>query len=191
MKALLGIALLVVLGLGAASVPSPALADGPASTALELTPSSGAAVGQQFTLSARVTDQAKAPVAGLQVMFTSKLSFLNTESDVELGRATTNSQGIATFSYVPRTEGTVPVSAQFAGNAKYAKSSVSSEALFKDGPQQYHQEIGLKVPGVGVWMLVLLMAGVWGTFLWALRQVRTIFQDGQKVAASEWGRHHV
>ncbi|MBI2918712.1 MAG: Ig-like domain repeat protein [Chloroflexi bacterium] len=191
MKTLIAIALLLLLGLSGTLLAVPALAEGPAATNLDLTASPEAAVGQQFTLQARVTDDAQAPVPGVQVVFTSALTFLNTDSEVEFGRATTNAQGIATLSYIPRTEGTVPVSATFAGSARYAGSNATSEVLFKDGPQQFHQEIGLKVPGVGVWMLVLLMAGVWGTFLWALRQVRTIFQDGQKVAASEWGRHHV
>ncbi|GEM_PF-2435325 len=192
MKALVKVGFLaVVLSLASVAVTGAVLADGPASTSLELVAPAAPAVGQPLTLTAKVTDQAKAPVAGVEVVFWQRAAFLNSESDVELGRATTDKAGVATLDFIPRTEGAVPVSAKFAGNAKYARTSAGAEIDIKPGPQQFHQEKGIHIPGVGVWWLVALMAGVWGTFLWAVRQIRVIFHEGQKVASSEWGRHHV
>lgn len=182
---------LLGLGLAWAVLPARALADGPAATSMEILFPPEPAVGQEMALAARVTDPARVGVAGVPVVFTARVSFLNTDDEIELGQATTNQQGIAIVSYIPRTDGNVSISAKFAGDTKYKKSSATGKAAIKPGPPQYAEHVGLKVPGVGVWMLVAVMAGVWGTFLWALRQVRGIFQEGQKVASSEWGRHHV
>ncbi|MBI2865868.1 MAG: hypothetical protein HYX99_00710, partial [Chloroflexi bacterium] len=192
MKAIARVCLpLFGLGLLLLALPGPALALGPVNTDLELLFPPEPVVGQELALAARVRDPSGAGVPGVEVVFTTTATFLNAESELELGRAVTDERGITTFSYLPRSEGEITVSALFAGNDQYRKRAASGQMVVLPGLPQYHQEIGLRVPGVGVWLLVALMAGIWGTFLWALGQVRVIFREGQEVASSEWGRRHV
>lgn len=158
-----------------------ALADGPEATRIELLPPTGAAVGQETSLSARVTAKATgAPVPGVEVVFTRTAQFMNTESEVVLGKALSDKQGLATFSFVPRSEGEIALSAAFAGSTQYQRSTASAQAAIATGPAQYVETAGVQVKGVNVMWLVAVLAIVWSVYFAVMGLLALIAREGER-----------
>lgn len=172
-------ALLVMLALS--TMPfSTALADVPAGAKVQLTAPPDTAVGQDLTLKASVTDASGAPLRGIEVVFRASVSFLNTQDSIELGRAVSDAQGLASISYSPLSEGQMQVSVTPSADGSSSKRSATATVKVDAGPAQYVSEkTGIQVPGVGVWFLAALMGGIWAVFLWAITQLRAISRLGQ------------
>jgi len=156
-----------------------AAAQGPVVTRLELSLPPKPAVGQELALAARLTDGNGAPVSGKEVVFSTTALFLNTEGEVELGRAITDERGIALFSFVPRTEGEVVITARFAGDRQHRRSVASATAVVAPGPSLYVQTAGVRVPGINVGWLVGLLAAVWGTYLTVMVLLVLVAREGR------------
>ncbi|MBI2916740.1 MAG: hypothetical protein HYY01_01995 [Chloroflexi bacterium] len=158
-----------------------ALADGPEATNIELLPATGAAVGQEMALTARVTARASgAPVSGAEVVFTRTAEFMNTESEVLLGKAITDQQGLATFTFMPRSEGKVSFAAGFEGSAQYQRSTASAEAAIATGPAQYVETAGVRVRGINVMWLVAVLAIVWSVYFTVMGLLALIAREGER-----------
>lgn len=139
--------------------------------------------GDQDSLWATVTDASRSPVPGVEVIFTEADSFLNTSETVEIGQAVTAAQGVAKVPYVPRGQGNITVTAAIMGAQSGLKSVASIQV--NPGPDQFQASpIGVSVPGVGVWLLVVILGGIWFIFLWAVLQLRAISNKGQKKLTS-------
>ncbi|MBI2853481.1 MAG: hypothetical protein HYX87_00990 [Chloroflexi bacterium] len=178
--------LLLCLALLAAWPVSAVFADSPAPAKLDLTAPSSGSVGDRLSLKALVSSATGEPMPGVVVVFKVSTSFMNTEDSVELGRATTDKQGVAAMTYVPHSSGDLSISASLSGDVKPAVKSASSVVKILEGPQQYDSEqIGVSVPGLGPWFLAVVMGGIWFVFLWAMAQLRQIFRDGQHSAAQK------
>ncbi|MDP2660983.1 MAG: Ig-like domain-containing protein [Dehalococcoidia bacterium] len=188
------IAILVVSVSTLALLPAHAvLAAGPQPADIHVSAPAQISVGDQVKLSATVTDASGSGVPGIQVTFSETASFLNTNGSVILGRRVTDAQGKTVLDYVPRSQGDISITAQLLETAK--SLSAATAVQVNPGPAQFGAEpVGVNVPGVSVWMLVIVLGGIWVIFLWAILQVRAIFGQGQKGTSHRGGRlegHHV
>lgn len=149
-------------------------------TTLELYLPSGSAVGQEMTVQARLTDAAGAAVIGSEVVFHREVTFFNTHGKLELGRAVTDEQGWAALTFVPRSEGSMAISAQFEGNDLHGPASASDTASIATGPQLYVEEAGVRVPGISVALLAGLLGTVWGIYMVVMLLIWLIAREGSR-----------
>ncbi len=157
-----------------------ALAAGPEPTKTELLLPAGMAVGVETALNARVSNtSAGGPIAGVEVIFARTATFMNTESEIVLGKVATDKQGIATLPYTPRSEGEVGFAARFSGSTAYQPSSASLEAQIATGPAQYVESAGVRVKGVNVMWLVAVLGGVWSIYFTVMGLLALIAREGQ------------
>lgn len=139
--------LLATLALLALS-PAAAAAAGPAPTQLRVAVPPAAQLGEAAQVQARLTDASGKPIAGALVTFTAKLGFLEASSDVALADATTDEAGLATTEIDLRTEGQIPITAVYKGDAQHAPSSASAPIDIQGSAQLYAQGAGVKLPGL-------------------------------------------
>ncbi|MDP6715128.1 MAG: hypothetical protein QF368_10935 [SAR202 cluster bacterium] len=155
-----------------------AIAQSPQSTSLELQLPSDGAVGQEMTVAAQLTDQTGAAVIGAEVIFLRDTRFMNSSSELSMGRATTNSQGVASLLFVPRSEGDQLIFSEFEGDDRHGSSFSEGSAFIQTGPGLYEEEAGVKVPGINVSLLVAILGGVWGTYFVVMALVWLIALEG-------------
>ena len=128
-----------------------------------------ALVGQPSELDAALTSaDTGAPVAGVSVTFYAHATFGRVDGFMEIGRAVTNSAGVATISYVPRESGTHDIRVDYTGSAGSAVEQATASVAV-DGaapqPQMYVQNAGIQIPGLNSWLIMGLLTVVWGTLL--------------------------
>lgn len=154
-------------------------------TTLELHLPPEGAVGQEMKVEARLTDQAGEAVVDVEVVFQREVEFMNSFSVLELGRATTNEQGVATLSLIARSEGEMQIMAQFPGNGQHGPASSDAAVPVQTGPLLYVEEAGVRVPGINVSLLVGILGGVWGTYFVVMALIFLIAREGGPPPASE------
>ena len=100
---------------------------------------------------------------------------------MELGRATTDAQGRATLVYQVRTEEKASLNAYFPGNGRYSPVQASADIQVQGSAQLTRHPIeGVRVPGVGVWILVGILGGVWSTYFAVMVLLTLIAREGSK-----------
>jgi hypothetical protein len=122
-------------------------------------------VGQETTVQAMLSQGDGTPIGGGKVTFGATAEFANVKGEIELGQAVTNDQGVATLAYLPRSSGAQTVIARFQGDDRYGPAESSRPVSVETGPQLHHEEAGVSVPGIGVWLVSAGLAVVWIAFL--------------------------
>ncbi|MDE3103412.1 MAG: Ig-like domain-containing protein [Chloroflexota bacterium] len=142
------LALAILSALAAtAIVAAPAAAAGPAPTRVRIAVPPSIKLGEEAGVQAQVLDASGAPVAGALVTFTAELGFLEATNDVVLADARTDKAGVASADIDLRTDGSIKVTARFAGDAEHAASSASAAIQVGGSSQLYAQGAGVKLPG--------------------------------------------
>lgn len=172
-----GVFVLVMLALGSAatahashlnarvSAPTPAIA------------------GQASELDAMVTsaDTGQA-VAGVDVTFFAHGSFADVSGYMEIGRAVTNSDGVATITYTPRESGTHDIRVDYApAPGETTEQTTTSIAVDGSAGQLYVQTAGVQVPGLNSWLIIGLLSVVWGILFFVAVAVIRIARAGDVV----------
>ncbi|MBI2872287.1 MAG: Ig-like domain-containing protein [Chloroflexi bacterium] len=165
---------------------TPVLAADPVT--LELLAPQQVALGDKVEVTAVLRDGNGVPIRGGTVNLWTPATFLSTGGAIDLGRATTDAQGRATFRYEARTEGPVALNAYFPGDSRYAYAQGSAELKAQGTAQLYQSTAGVRVPGIGVWLLVGLLGGVWTTYLAVMVFLSLIAREGSR-APVEAGGH--
>ncbi len=156
----------------------PALAADPA--ILELQAPSEASLGSSITVITVLKDIRGAPIVGATIIFWSPVDFLGTVGSIQHGEATTDAQGEAIFSYEPRTGGTITLNAYFPGNELYELAQGTMELTVQGSAQLYQEEVGVYVPGIGVWIMVTILGGVWFVYFMVLVFLAGIARDNSQ-----------
>lgn len=128
--------------------PEVALAAGTERTAISIAVPPRAAVGQVAEVQAKLTDASGAAIAKALVLFTTKLSFLEGESDVVLADARTDATGLAVADIDLRTDGSLQITAVFQGDDRYAGAKATALIEVASSGQVYEQQAGVKLPGI-------------------------------------------
>lgn len=178
-------AIAAFVGSGVSMAQSPA--GGPTVLTLFL-PTVPVAVGDRFEAAVTLTDLNGKPIANAVVTLTSTVVFMNAGGDVVVGRVVTDAQGRGLAVLAPRTDGQMVVNAQFAGDPAYTPSLVTTSIAVLPGPAQFHYEGGVGVPGVGVYLLVLLLGAVYTTYLVVMGLVTRIASAGTWEPTDERGQ---
>lgn len=153
-------------------------------TILELHAPSEATVGQRIELEATLKDAQGNPVKGAKISFSSPAQFAGFSGEMDIDEAETNAQGIATIEFEARQEGDNKINAHFKGNSTYKASEASRTFLVEGGSQVFFEEAGVKIPYLGPWIIVLVLATVWGLYLTVMALVVRI---ANSPSASEGG----
>lgn len=120
----------------------------PAPTKVLLALPAEAHIGQTIGAQARLQDAQGAPVANVQIKFTSTLGFLGASSRVLLADGITDKTGTVSVEFDLRAEGAYDVRASFAGDDRYAFSNATGTIKLSGSDQLYVQTGGIRVPGL-------------------------------------------
>ena len=168
---------------------APVLAQSPQSTSIDLQLPSEGAVGQELTVAAKLTSQTGAAVVGAEVIFFRDTQFLNASTELTLGRASTDAQGIAVLTFLPRSEGDLLIFSEFEGDDRHGSAFGEGTVFIQTGPALHEEEAGVKVPGINVSLLVAILGGVWGTYFVVMGLVWLIALEGATPASKSEVSH--
>lgn len=136
-------------------------------------------IGQPMEVQADFHSEAdKAPIAGMTVTFHEEVTFGGVTSDVELGQAVTDANGLAALTYAPRAAGTHEIHVRYAYGDGQAEDAAASITVPATGQQLYRSTAGVKIPGLNVWLLMALVAIVWAILLSVAFRVVAIARAG-------------
>lgn len=156
---------------------------------LQLQAPAQVSLGDKVAVTAVLQDGKGAPVPGATIVLWSSGSFLSVAGAVQLGQAVTDAQGRVTFTYEARTDGAVTLNAFFAGNSRYSPTQASAEIQVTGSAQLSRHPIeGVRVPGIGVWILAGILGGVWGTYLVVMVLLTLIAREAPKSSPEAGGR---
>lgn len=158
-----------------------------AGTKLALELPAGSAAGAQTTVTARLTDASGTAVSGATIVFRREVIFMNTGSELELGSALTNGEGVATVTFVPRSEGDMSISAEFQGDRGHGSSSAYKMLQVSTGPQLYVSHAGVKIPGLNVGLVVGILSIIWGGYFIVMSRIFLIAKDEDLATSSGSG----
>jgi hypothetical protein len=155
---------------------------------LELQAPTKVGLGDQVTVSALLRDAQGSPVRGSRVVFWMPASFLSNSGAVELGSAVTDSRGIATIVYQARIGGAVSLNAYLSGDSRYDAAYASAD-MQVEGTAQLTKHIieGVRVPGLGVWLLAGLLGIVYSIYLTVVVLLSLIAREGSQTPKAAGG----
>jgi uncharacterized protein (DUF58 family) len=128
-----------------------------------------------------------APVAGAEVTLHKEATFAGVTGDTELARATTNEDGVAFLSYEPRTAGQAELTVEYTAPDTAQPEAATVAVSVAEGPQQHRSTAGIRVPGLNVWLLIAVLAAVWGILFSAALMMRSIAGAGVEPTAGHAG----
>ncbi|MBI4202884.1 MAG: hypothetical protein HY532_07230 [Chloroflexi bacterium] len=166
----------------------PALAAGPVDLALEAPDQLN--LGDEVVITAALKDSSGAPIPGATVVLWTPGQFLSVEGVMELGRAATDAQGLAVFLYQARSEKSATLNVSFSGDSRYSPAHASLEVSVAGSAQLYQSTAGVRLPGVGVWLLVAALGTAWSIYIGMMVLVTLIARAGQS-ASEELGGANV
>ncbi|MBF8267558.1 MAG: hypothetical protein HW388_1066 [Dehalococcoidia bacterium] len=140
-------------------------------------------LGQTATVQSTLLALGGSPVSGATIQFFSPASFLSTSGEVFLGEAVTDSSGVAVLRYELRSDNQVEIIARFAGNASYGPAESSATIAVQGSTQLYQEDIGVRVPGLNVWLLAAILGGVWSVYFTVFVLVSRIAREGVRARA--------
>lgn len=183
--ALKGVVVSVVAALGFLAVTMPAEAE---HTSAVLSVPGQVAVGETIEVSVLVStaeagslgrvSQGQA-LPGMTVTFYTTESFGGVTGKVEIGRAVTDANGVATIRHEPRATGDHQISAEYlAGNEGRTGASAVVSVAGVGTTQLYHSSSGIQIPGLNVWVLIAVLATIWAILLSVALRVIVIARAG-------------
>ncbi len=109
------------------------------------------------------------PVPGATVVATREASIVGVTGQVELATATTDELGNATVRWQQRSGGEEAVVVAYAGSGETVLESQPLTVLTSGTGRQIVQgTAGVRIPGLGAWVLIGVMAAVWAIIQFAL-----------------------
>ncbi len=137
---------------------------------IELTAPEEATLGESLQITAAVYwAEDGEPADGIPITFFTDAAFAGVIGDVELGTVTTNEIGVATFpvSFLVSRQHTIRAEAVAQPGAEPESVTVPVLAT----RQLVTSEAGIRIPGIGGWLLVVLIGSVWAIMIFAAFRV--------------------
>ena len=149
---------------------SPALAE----TSLSVAAPGEATVGSTVPVIVTVTEDG-APVAGAIVVLSRDSTFAGVSGSLEVGRVTTDETGVADLSYVQRAaEETTTWRVTVVDSETTLEFDVVSVG---EAEQIFESDFGVNLPGLGGWLLIALVAGLWTIILSTVLRLRSVASE--------------
>ncbi|HZD03561.1 MAG TPA: hypothetical protein VE173_01545 [Longimicrobiales bacterium] len=156
----------------------PALAAGPTGSVVRISVPGHAALGQVVQVRARLLTTDGHPIPAARLTFTAPVSWAGgTEytGQMSLGSAETNDAGVAVLSLRMTSSGPIAITARFAGTEGHPSASATSSPIAVSGDAQlYTPQAGIRVPWIGPWLLLLLIALLYGLYVLVATRVFAI-----------------
>lgn len=109
--------------------------------------------------------------------------------ELVIGTAVTDERGRASIVTELRRAGEIEIHAAFDGDARYAPAEASASLTVEGSRQLYTPEVGVRVKGLGPWLLALVVASIWGLYLLAAGRVLAIARSPNAAIVSVAGSH--
>lgn len=127
---------------------------------------SGDIVDVRVLVSSADTDQ---PVPGAIVSASRDTSFLGVSDRIDIASTTTDERGVAHLRWQIRSGASeLIVLAYSQAGEEVVESEPLSFVTVTPGPQLVRSSAGVRIPGFGAWVLVILLVGIWATIQFAL-----------------------
>lgn len=136
-------------------------------------------LGETVRLEAVLVDAEGMPVEGAPIAFFQDASYAGVSRPAWLGTAWTDHDGVAAIATELRSSGPLSFSARFEGDAAHRPAETAVELEVTGSAQLYRPDVGLRVPGLGAWWLLVIVGFVWGLYLLVARQVVGIARAGR------------
>jgi hypothetical protein len=175
------VAALVFAGLGTGT---PAFAD---HLDLDATFPQNVAVGDVLEVSVVVRSaESGARIPGARVAAYREASIAGVPGRVELAAAVTDELGAATLHWQHRAGGEHTLLVTYAGPGDTAFESTTITIITIGAePQVVRAEAGVRIPGLGAWVLISVLVAVWGLIQFSLLGPMTVAREGGRTESSE------
>lgn len=125
------------------------------------------------------------PVADALVIFYMHASFADVTGEVELGRAVTDENGVATLAYEPRSASEHLIRIEYLAPGDDEPGVVTKSISVTGGTSQLHRSTaGVEIPGLNVWLIIALVSGVWAILFSVALRVIAIARAGAEVGVA-------
>jgi hypothetical protein len=142
----------------------------------------------EVVLDLRSADQG-VPIQGSTVTFLTDATFAGVEGNLELGKAITDENGIATLTYKPRFASAHDLRVEYLLPGESEPGVFSETIIVSDNGLQLHRsESGIRIPGLGAWLIITLVATVWAILLTVALRVIAIARAGDEAWPPHGGR---
>lgn len=118
------------------------------------------------------------PAANVPVTFYVATSFGGVDGEVELGQAVTDEDGVAKLGYEPRIGGEHTIRMEYATGDTGETESATTSMSVGGGEQLYRSTAGVDIPGLHVWLLMVVVGAVWAILLSVAARVIVIARAG-------------
>ena len=105
--------------------------------------------------------EAGLPVANAPVTVYMDAAFGGVTGEVELGKAVTDERGVAVLNYVPRAAGSHQLRIEHLAPDGLEHEATTATISVVGAPQLHTSASGIQIPGLNVWLIIALVAGVW------------------------------
>lgn len=141
------------------------------------------AIGQPAQIRAEFhSDPGGAPIAGMTVILHEQATIGGVTGDAELAGAVTDANGVATLMYTPRVPGDHALHVRYT-NGNAAPQDASASITVPPATEQLYQSTsGVDIPGLNVWLIMAVVAIVWGILLSVAARVIAIAHEGTPAA---------
>ncbi|MDH3248459.1 MAG: c-type cytochrome [Acidimicrobiia bacterium] len=166
------LALLIV----AVCFPHPAFAD---HLILEVTGPDQAAAGEEIEITVSVRQASTGwPVEGASVVFFGDAFFAGVTGEIRLGSATTNRIGVATFTTAFTVRGVHKVRVEVEDQPDTDAGTVTVGVGI--GSQIVETEVGVEIPGLGSWLVTVVIGSVWVIMIVAVLWLVRVSRSGKR-----------
>lgn len=140
-----------------------------------------AEVGEIVPVTVTVTENG-APVPDAVVTLSRVAAFAGVSGYVEMMRATTDEDGTADLSFVQRA---AELTADLRIDVLDSDAEPLDFAVTSVGPREqiHRSDTGVDLPGLGGWVLILLVAGLWALILSTVLRLRNVSVEGADLGA--------
>ncbi|MBI4289488.1 MAG: Ig-like domain-containing protein [Chloroflexi bacterium] len=146
-------------------------------------------LGDTVTVRVTARDGQGRPVAKATILMFSPAQFGAASGEMKLGQVSTDASGQATFTFQARRQGPQTIVARFSGNGKYSTAENSVALTVSGSGHLYEQKAGVEIPGLGVWVLIMLLGGFWSAYLFVMALLTRIARKGEQPLRSLGGGH--
>jgi len=136
------------------------------------------AIGETVAIPVALRTADGSPLAGTVVTFYLHMAFAGVEGEAEIGRVVTDESGVASLTYRPRLAGHHELRIEYLAAGATETESTTTVVEVTGGAQLYRSPAGVDVPGVGVELLMVVLATVWTILFWVVLRIVAIARAG-------------
>lgn len=115
-----------------------------------------------------------APIVGMTVVLHEQVTAFQVTGDAELASAVTDANGVATLTYSLSVAGDHELHVTYTNGDAAPEDASVSVTVPASTQQLYQSTAGVSIPGVNVWLLMAVVATVWGVLLTVAARVFNI-----------------